>query len=74
VLPSHYVNGQAFRVPFTMEGQLTGFMRCPEGFFLAASQPVWYLVKWLGKRHFDYSAIWYVRSATPSLPFQSQPP
>lgn len=29
VLPGDYVNGQPVIVPFTMEGQLTGFVRCP---------------------------------------------
>ena len=29
VLPNDFVNGQPVTVPFTMEGQLTGFIRCP---------------------------------------------
>jgi len=29
VLPNDYVNGQPVTVPFSMEGQLTGFIRCP---------------------------------------------
>ena len=31
VLPDDFVNGQTVSVPFTMQGQLTGTIRCPEG-------------------------------------------
>jgi hypothetical protein len=40
VLPSDYVNGQPFSVPFTMQGQLTGFIRCPEDPFSGCEQQV----------------------------------
>jgi hypothetical protein len=29
ILPDDYVNGQPVTVPFSVEGQLTGFIRCP---------------------------------------------
>lgn len=38
VLASDYVNGQPFTVPFTMEGHLTGFIRCPEDPFNCTQQ------------------------------------
>jgi hypothetical protein len=31
VLPGNYVKGQPVNVPFSMEGQLTGTIRCPGG-------------------------------------------
>jgi PEP-CTERM motif len=40
VLPDDYVNGQLVFVPFTMEGELTGFIRCPEDPFSGCSQQV----------------------------------
>ena len=38
VLPSDYVKGQPYIVPFTMEGQLTGFIRCPQDPFNCTQQ------------------------------------
>jgi hypothetical protein len=39
VLPNDYVNGQPVTVPFSMQGQLTGFVRCP-GSMVQCSQQV----------------------------------
>jgi hypothetical protein len=39
VLPNDYVNGQPVTVPFSMVGQLTGFIRCP-GSLVPCSQQV----------------------------------
>lgn len=38
VLPSDFVTGQPFQVPFTMQGQLIGFVPCPELSILLCQQ------------------------------------
>jgi len=38
VLPDDFVNGQTVSVPFTMQGQLTGTIRCPGGPFGCTQQ------------------------------------